>query len=106
MKGLERYSVEELHEELCRFTFLENKRNYEINYKEYREFLEAHPNFPIMMRMDDIALSAKDYHVLYEKLYILLIHMLEIPLEEVPLYVNSAFNEVKVFSLFRLEKGR
>jgi hypothetical protein len=98
------YTLEELHEGIGRFTFIDNKRNYKINYATYKKRLRDDPLFPEKLR--DWNLEVREAHKLHNELYLLLIHILEIPIEEVPLYTNSWFKEVQALCLFRLEQGK
>ena len=98
------YTLEELHDGIGRLTFIDNHRNYKINYATYKRRLKKDPLFPEKIR--DRNLPVKEAGELHEELYLLLIHILEIPFEEVPLYTNSWFKEVQALCRFRLEKGK
>jgi hypothetical protein len=107
MKVFDSYSIEELREGLGQFDFLDSRHMYNRTWTAYKRLLKSHPSFPEDIRSREISIGLAADMYRENNWFLMVIHILEIPLVDVPLYVNTShYEEVIAVAEFRLKNGK
>jgi hypothetical protein len=105
MKIFDRYTIEELRRGLGDRDSLLSRSNYNKFHSAYEYGIRNDKNFYSWVK--GIEGNSKRVFIDYAlDRELMVIHILELPLEKVPLYINSKVPEVKKACQFRMEHGR
>ena len=96
MSALEYYTINELRKEIGALHFLKSEEAYEIFRKDYERAYKADPACYDRLDEKTINMAEWDFFVM---------HMLEVPLLRVPLYINSSVPFIAKVCFLRLKGG-